>query len=164
MSINFFEAKCQSITRESLFGLCDDEDGSPAYLDYSNKAKWNAKVNNTVPPREMVFTAIDNCVEMFRENGEMENRCDGVLTYGDNIIFVELKNKGSNWISEGMRQLEVTIRVFDNSNGLSNYRHKRAFVANKKHPHFHKIDVEKKRKFWDDYRVRLNIDANIKIK
>jgi len=164
MSINFFEAKCQSTTGESLFGLCDNEDSSPAYLDFSSKTKWNATVNNSVPPKELEFVAIDNCIEILRENGEMDNRCDCLLTYPENIIFVELKNKSSNWVSEGMNQLEVTIKNFDNNHGLLNYQHKRAFVANKKHPYFRVIDVEKKRKFWDKYRVRLNIDAVIKIK
>lgn len=163
MSINFFEAKCKNTTKESLFGLCDNEDGSPAYLDFSDKIKWNASVNNSVPSKELVFIAIDNCIEILRENSEMDNRCDCLLTYPDNIIFVELKNKGSDWIGEGMNQLDVTIKNFDSNHGLSDYKHKRAFIANKKHPNFHVIDVEKKRKFWDKYRVRLNIDSVINV-
>jgi len=164
MSVNFFEAKCKSTTNKSLFGLCDNEDSSPAYPDFTNKSKWNATVNNSVPPKELVFVAIDNCIEIFRENNDMDNRCDCMITYPDNIVFVELKNKGSNWISEGINQIEVTLKNFNYNHDLSAYRHKRAFVANKKHPNFHVIDTEGKRKFWDKYRVRLNIDSVINVK
>jgi len=41
------------------------------------------------------------------------------------------------------------------------YKHKRAFVANKRHPSFNVIDIEKK--FWDKYKVRLNLEAQIRI-
>ena len=164
MSVNFFDAKCRSTTNNSLFGLCDNEDSNPAYLDFNNKSNWNASVTNSVPPKELVFIAIDNCIEIRRENGDMDNRCDCLLSYVDNIVFVELKNKGGSWISEGMNQIEVTLKNYNTNHDLSTIKHKRAFVANKRHPNFRVIDNEIKRRFWDKYRVRLNIDSEINIK
>ena len=163
MSVNFYETNCRSTTNKRLFGLCDNEDNSPAFIDFVNKSQWNALVINSAPPQEIIFVAIDNCIEIRRKNGEMDNRCDCLLTYPENIIFIELKNKGAQWITEGIDQIVATINNFNESHGLSQFGHKRAFVANKKHPNFRVIDTETKRKFWDNYKVRLNIDSVIKI-
>lgn len=163
MSVNFFEAKCKSSTSNTLFGLCDNEDNNPVFFDFVNENNWNAKVNNPASSREITLIAIDNCIETLRENGEMDNRCDCMLTYTDNIIFIELKNRSSDWISEGIRQIEVTLKNFKKNHDLSAIKHKRAFVANKKHPIFRVIDIEIKRRFWDKYRVRLNIEYEVTI-
>jgi len=93
MSVNFYETNCRSTTNKRLFGLCDNEDNSPAFIDFVNKSQWNALVINSAPPQEIIFVAIDNCIEIRRKNGEMDNRCDCLLTYPENIIFIELKNK-----------------------------------------------------------------------
>lgn len=48
----------------------------------------------------VTFTAIDHCIETLRADGSMDKRCDGVLTYGTTVIFVELKErggKGNGW-------------------------------------------------------------------
>lgn len=163
MSVDFFEAKCKSTTNKSLFGLCDNEDNSPAFIDFTDKSKWIATVYNSMPAKDLVFIAIDNCIDIYKKDGSMDPHCDCMLTYSENIVFVELKNKVSDWISEGMHQIEITLKNFRENHNLSEYKHKRAFVANKRHPNFHVIQVEAKRKFWDNYRVRINIDAEIKI-
>lgn len=162
MSIDFFEIKCQKSTHKALFGLCDDENNTPAYIDAEDMHKWNAKVINAAS-QTIFFTAIDNCIDIRRENGEMDNRCDCMLTYPHHIVFVELKNKGANWKKEAIEQIEFTIRHFGKNHNLSDIKHKRAFVANKRHPNFQVIDNELKRKFWDKYHVRLNIDTEINI-
>ena len=95
MSINFYEARCQSTTNEALCGLYDKEDKTPAKIVHIQKEKWNATIINPTQKR-ITHTAIDNCIEIMRANGEMDNRCDSMLTYPENIIFIELKNKGSN--------------------------------------------------------------------
>ena len=163
MRINFYEAKCQSTTSEELFGLYDKEDKSPAKIVHSQKDKWNATVINPTQ-KTITHTAIDNCIDIRRAKGEMDNRCDSMLSYPENIIFVELKNKVSDWRSDGVNQIEVTINNFISNHNLSAIKHKRAFVANRRHPDFHVIDNEQTRKFWDKYRVRLNISSEIYIK
>ncbi|MFN5894258.1 MAG: hypothetical protein ACK45Z_16760, partial [Dolichospermum sp.] len=109
MSINFFKSTCQSQTNQYKFGLCDDpnKDKDPAYIDTVDCSKWIAIVENN-QEIEVIFTAIDNCIEILRSNGERENRCDGMLTYNNHIIFVELKERkytNSVWIDEGENQL-----------------------------------------------------------
>ncbi|MFO5490953.1 MAG: hypothetical protein ACLBM6_00040, partial [Cuspidothrix sp.] len=116
MSINFFDANCQSQTNQPKFGLCNDPPPSkdPAYIDIDDCSKWIAIVENN-QEIEVIFTAIDNCIEILRSNGEGENRCDGMLTYNNHIIFVELKEKNfrNNWVAKGEKQLKNTISVWE---------------------------------------------------
>jgi hypothetical protein len=99
MSINFFDANCQSQTNQYKFGLCDDPNEDPAYIHIDDCSKWIAIVENN-QEIEVIFTAIDNCIEILRSDGTMDNRCDGMLTYNNHIIFVELKEKNyrNNWV------------------------------------------------------------------
>lgn len=165
MNINFYDANCQENGINYLrFGLCDDENGAVAYVNTDQEDKWIATVDN--PNRVLLtFTAVDNCIEIKRANGEMENRCDGMLTYPDNIVFVELKNQRTGgWLTDGLEQLESTIIAFRKNHSLDKIKYKRAFVANKRRIHFHVLDSERKRRFFDKYRVRLSVEGSIRIK
>ncbi|NJO14694.1 MAG: hypothetical protein HC877_02815 [Thioploca sp.] len=93
----------------------------------------------------------------------MERRCDGMLTYTDNIIFVELKNQRKNWISDAVEQLKITIECFTKHHDLNLFKRKRAFACNKKHPNFCTGHKETMKRFFDTYKIRLNIQAKIKI-
>ena len=163
MSVDFFDSKCLTKTSEVEFGLRDGVNEEMAYLDFTNKADWICTVkndNNT----EIEFRAVDKCVIILRENGDKEKSCDAILTYGLNIDFVELKNQRGEWITEGRKQLEKTIELFILNHGLENFKHKRAFVVNKKHPDFHVIENEIMIRFFRKYKVRLNVEATIIIK
>lgn len=162
MSVNFFSVACQETTTDVLFGLCDDQNGAKAYIDIVDQTKWVVTVENN-SSISVTFTAIDNCIQITRPNGDMDNRCDGMLTYIDNIIFVELKNQTKGWITEAIAQLETTINHFISNHNLDHFRYKRAFASNKRHPHFHVIDSELKQRFFHQYRVRVNIQAKIVI-
>lgn len=164
MNVNFYAAECQEegITHQ-LFGLCDNEDGSKAYVDTHQNNKWIATVSNPSSV-SLTFTAIDNCITIERANEDMEKRCDGMLTYSENIIFVELKNQGTGgWISEGLKQIESTIIQFKANHPLDEIKYKRAFVANRKKVRFQVLDPERKRRFFDKHRVRIHVGADIKI-
>ncbi|QJB42844.1 hypothetical protein [Dolichospermum flos-aquae] len=58
MSINFFDANCQSQTNQYKFGLCDDPNEDPAYIDtdIDDCSKWIAIVENN-QEIEVIFTA-----------------------------------------------------------------------------------------------------------
>ncbi|MGV6946777.1 hypothetical protein [Sphingobacterium kyonggiense] len=164
MKLDFYDAKCQSAGIDlQLFGICDDEDGKKAYVDSDQDNKWIATVLNS-RQLPITFTAIDNCIEILRDNGEMENRCDGMLTYPDNIVFIELKNQRTGgWIGDGLDQIETTIIHFKANHKLNDIKYKRAFVANKRKIYFHVLDTERKRRFFDKYRVRIHVGGDIKI-
>ncbi len=163
MSINFFDRGCQeSPITASSFGICDAQDGSKAYTDILDATTWVAKVENP-EAKAIIFTAIDGCIEILREDGSIERRCDAMLIYTDNIVFVELKEVNKQWINDAIEQLEITIQNFRANHDLNLFKHKRAFACNKKHPSFHVIEPETKRRFFDTYRVRLNVQAVIKV-
>ena len=163
MIVDFFDSKCLTKMSAAEFGLRDGVNEEMAYVDFQNKNEWICTVIND-NKIEIEFRAIDKCVIALKENGDKEKSCDAMLTYGENIDFVELKNKRGEWITEGRLQLEKTIELFDLHHGLNNFKHKRAFVANKKHPDFHVLENETMRRFFTKYKVRLNVEATIKIK
>lgn len=165
MAIDFFIQACQTenIT-DKVFGLCDDDDNSvktPAYISRDVNDKWIAKVNNT-SGKSLNFTAIDNCVEIKRDNGDMESRCDAMLTNEDNIVFVELKTKNSDWIKGAVEdQLQTTIDYFKENHDISKYKKKRAFVCNRKHPNFQVSYKDLMNQFYKQNGIRLNLEARI---
>lgn len=153
-----------------LFGICDGIDGQKAFSQTDNEHTWVVKVLNPTG-RAVTFVAIDNCIEIRREDGSMSRRCDSLLFYEDNLVFVELKNQRQRWIEDAIEQLEETIKHFignqvnygDGFIDIAQYRHKRAYASNKRHPHFQVIDTDTKQRFFNQYRFRVNIQADIKI-
>ena len=167
MSINFFDTNCQSQTNQPKFGLCDDPPPSkdPAYINIDDSGKWIAIVENN-QELEVIFTAIDNCIELLRSDGKMDNRCDGMLTYNNNIIFVELKERkytNSVWIDDGENQLRKIISVFINNHDLQIFKSKKAYIANSKKPQFQYSHKERMQKFRNDTGFTLIIQNTIKV-
>ena len=168
MSINFFDECCQSKTDQPKFGLCDEPSPSkePAYIDIdvsNEETRWIAIVEN--PDKiEVIFTAIDNCIEIEESDGK---RCDGMLTYEDCIIFVELKErnyKNRIWIDEGEQQLENTINIFSKNHDMADYKSKKAYIANRKKPKFQYGHKDTMQRFKNKTGFRLNIENIIKIR
>lgn len=163
--IDFFKKDCQQHTNALEFGLCDETDENektPAFINEENSALWIAKVSNQTQ-KNVIFTAIDNCISILRTDGNMEKSCDGMLTHDDNIDFVELKEGRMSWIQGGIEQLKITVEIFSENHDLSQYRKKRAFLANRKHPHFQHSRKEDMQKFKNETDVRLIIHNRIKI-
>lgn len=162
---NFFEDSCREVAITTIrFGICDPQNGAPAYVDHQSENDWIAIVSNpdAVP---INFTAIDNCIDIRRDNGDMDLRCDGMIDYEENIIFVELKNQiTGGWSAEGVTQIESTILHFQQHHDLSVYKYKRAFVINKKRKRFQVIDTDLKKRLFQTYRIRINIGGDITIK
>ena len=170
MNINFFDERCQSKINSSKFGLCDEPSPSqkPAYIDTdicNEQEKWIAIVENKTEI-EIIFTAIDKCIEIKRVDGKMDSRCDGMLTYPDSIIFVELKERmveNSVWVGKGEKQLRNIISVFKKNHNVDSYKSKKAYIANNKKPNFQSSQINRMEKFKDDTGFRLRIENTIKI-
>jgi len=160
--LDFFDPMFQEKPLNNLqFGLCDNEDGTAAFTDTTNKDKWVATVENP-NGLTLIFTAIDKGVIKDNECSGYE-RCDGMLTSDCHLCFVELKNERGEWVQKGISQLESTIKLFDDTHPgrKKQYISKKAYVCNKKHPHFHRIENEQNLKFFRAYRFRLVIQAKI---
>lgn len=149
-----------------MFGLCDDQPPlpkGPAYIDEHNGAKWVAVVVND-PSESIVFTAIDNCIDIFRLDGKMEKRCDGMLCFDRTVIFVELKQmdtKEVGWIKDGEQQLRTTISYFENEADSEKFTIKKAYIANSERPRFRDSQQERMEKFENDTGYVLRIENRI---
>lgn len=165
MSVNFNNDKCQSISKEKLFGLCDDPPPAknPAYLDETDRSKWIAVVVNA-HNFIVTFTAIDACIDIFREDGKMAKRCDGMLTYNNKISFVELKDRsplGNEWVKDGEKQLRATISYFEKTDQANDFLSKKAYIANKRHPEFKNSQLMRMEKFYSETGYVLRIEGQI---
>ncbi|MDR3060213.1 MAG: hypothetical protein LBU84_18990 [Prevotella sp.] len=158
--MNFYCIDCQEQPQSvSIFGLCDDQNGTKAYTDVINQEQWIATVNN--PNNiEITFTAIDKCV-IKNDEERGRGRCDGMLTSDNHIYFIELKDQASNWMKHAIEQLESTIQFYMANHDISIYRHKKAFACNKRHRRFQEIDNELNLRFFRTYGVRIDAQADV---
>lgn len=165
MSINFSQVKCQGNTNKKLFGLCDDPPPAikPAYIDENDGTKWIAVVINEAK-HKVTFTAVDNCVEIEREDGKMAKRCDGILFYNSTITFVELKKRdslGNDWVIDAEKQLRSTISYFEDTEEADNYNKKKAYIANSERPKFKESQIRRMNQFLEDTDYVLRIEKRI---
>ncbi|MBS1571899.1 MAG: hypothetical protein JST62_05830 [Bacteroidetes bacterium] len=167
MSANFFETDCKESSRnEKQFGICDDQNGTKAYTDTTDNRKWIAKVTNN-NDIDISFTTIDNCIVVYKEGTkEKESSCDGMLTFAQSLYLVELKKQSTGgWIADAKGQLENTIKLLSKNHDLSNFRFKKAFACNRKHPNFTVIDTAERKSFFERTNgFRIDVQTEIKIK
>jgi len=166
MSVNFFNAECQKTTNVKKFGLFDAENNTPAIIKLTDELSWNATVLNG-EARQILFTAVDNCIEILRENGEMDSRCDVILSYDSNLLFVELKNKRDSWQAEGLAQIEATMNRMkeENEEYYFSFKKRKAIVANTKHqfPCFRDVNLAQREYFMKRHKARIQFEAEILI-
>ncbi len=164
MRVNFNKTDCQKRISEKKFGLYDEEDKTPAKIIETDEQTWNAIVINK-ESKTILFTAIDNCIDIFRKNGEMDSRCDCMLTYDSTLLLVELKNKRDSWQTEGLAQIENIAQrmISENSDYYYSFKKRKAVVANRKNqfPSFHESNAEQRQYFSSKYKMRIQFDAEI---
>jgi hypothetical protein len=163
MIIDFFDPKCQTTTSEIEFGICDDPPPSnkPAYISTTDSERWIATARNS-NGEALVSTAIDRCIEIKRDNGELESRCDAMIICGNKIIFVELKEGNSKgWLAKGEEQLKTIIDIFGETHSLDSYGSKIAYVANKFKPDLESSQKTRIQKFKDQTGFTLRITNKI---
>lgn len=158
--MDFFKPECQSGPfNQAQFGLCDDQNSTPAYVDTAKPDTWVATVQNP-GQRPVTFTAIDKCV-MRDADKPGRGRCDGMLTTDDLLYLVELKDQKTNWMPQAIAQLESTIQLLCAHHDLTRFRHKKAFACNKRHKGFEVIDNERQLRFFRTYGFRLDARATV---
>ncbi len=167
MSVDFFNTDCRESARNNTsFGICDNRDGTKAYTDIQNENNWIAKVKNK-NQIEVAFTAIDNCITILKERtNDEESTCDGMLIFQNSIFLIELKKQRTGgWLPESKDQLKNTIKLLSKNHNLAEFRYKKAYACNKKHPNFTKIENETSKKFFKETNgFRIDAQAEIVIK
>lgn len=130
---HIFNTLCEDKTSEKLFGICDDKPHQRAYIDTQDGRKWIAVINNDIR-HSITFTALDNCIEFNKANGKKESRCEGILTYGETIIFVEAKERkgpAKTWAKDADKQLRNSIRLIESKVNLDLFSIKKAAITNR---------------------------------
>ena len=166
MNVDFFNTSCKEPVRTNeKFGICDDQDGIKAYSSIDTSTNWIATVINETQI-EVSFTAIDNCIITLKEGTQdKESSCDGMLTFSNSVYLVELKNQRTGgWLPSAIGQLKNSIKLLKASNNLEEIRYKKAYACNSKHPNFQVMEVERKKKFYDETGFRIDAQAKIVIK
>lgn len=165
MPIDFFENKCKSTSNKIEFGLCDDPPPAenPAYIDESDASKWIGIVKNNTN-KEIEFIAIDACIDIRRPDGKLESRCDGLLSFDNNLIFVELKSReGGQWLKKGREQLTITIDIFKSHYDITKYDDVYGNVCNGLRPQSHSGHAANIQQFYDETGLVLKGDRTIEI-
>lgn len=167
--INFFPSEHITSSCKRKFGICDYPGPSTtmAYIAEKQGEDWIAAVDNYNRIR-VYFVPIDHCIELWRADGIMDNRCDGCLFYDETIIFVELKQRsprGGNrqWIDMADKQLRSTIRHFEKEDVAANFSVKKAYIANSEKPKFISTRMERMDRFFTDTGYVLYIKNRIDI-
>ena len=161
MKLNFFENSCRKDTDAKRFGICDPEGALPAFITTDGAKKWIAIVMNPTK-KNIQFYAIDHCLVMTKSGREIK-RCDAMLHYDQNLVFVELKEVIKSRVSSAIKQIESTIKVFSKNHDLNSFSKKRAFIANRRQPAFKYSQREKMQNFYNKHKVRLILHNEIKI-
>ena len=162
---DIFKLLCQDITQEKKFGICDDIPNHRAYVDLNNGSKWMTVVqNNSMLP--VTFTALDNCIELRGTDGKMESRCEGIITYGNTIIFIEIKERtgdSKTWAKDADKQLRATISSIKSKINLDSFETKRAAITNRLQSRSKEKHTVRMKKFLEDTGYLLSVDNRIKI-
>lgn len=153
---------CLTVTNCPLFGICDDVENSPAYIDQENAEKWIATVING--EKECLnFYAIDHCAVFYREENKKISTCDAALQRGDNLMFIELKNrKGRGWLSKASAQLKSTLDLYKahQSNQTENIV---CYAANLMRPSAPSSSIGARKAFKEETGFTLKVSTEIRV-
>ncbi len=120
----------------SVFGICDPVGERPAYTAEVEDGtdKWCAQVDNPAT-KQVHFVPIDKNILFYKENGDLDSSCDGMLFVPecDMLAFVELKDVRKQWINKAVSQLKITIARFLANTKHPSFKHQYAFACNRKH-------------------------------
>lgn len=111
--MSFFDSKCLKEINLAEFGLCDDKENQPAYIDTQDKSKWIAEIINPVS-LDVEFYAIDNCLLFENKNNNKISTCDAAIKIEESkLYFIELKRrKSKGWIGKAKKQLKSTLELY----------------------------------------------------
>lgn len=153
--INFFDYNTGPHTYKE-FGLCDDNNQTPVYIDQDNRNKWIAKVDNSLQV-QLFLVPVDNMIKFPKG----VKRCDAIIYSDKSIFFVELKNQRTSWLQNAIDQLQDTISVFDSNHNISDFISKRAYACNKAHPNYNCSSKEAIQNFYNRNKIVLRTSTEI---
>ncbi len=162
---DIFRTLCQDVTNGHRFGLCDDRRHQRAYIDEIDGQKWTAVVDNR-HNRKIEFTSLDNCIEFNKANGKGESRCEGMLTFEDTIVFVEMKERrgdAKKWAKKTDDQLRNSILIVEAKVNLDQFIVKKAYICNRHQKNLNESHAVRAKKFQEETGYVLRVENRINI-
>lgn len=165
--IDFFAAEYRTEDEQTskTVGIVDG-DSAPAFTSDSESNNWNAVINNP-NGKSFQLIPIDYNIEIEGDDGQKESTCDAmVLCESERFLaFVELKIVRVGGDADARKQLKNTIQIFNERHDYKafNTKNRRAYVANREHPYFHKSSKNEEEEFRDKLHFRLLQQKDIKI-
>lgn len=164
MILMLFKEDCMEATQASKFGLCDDDDSKPAYIDLTDKDSWQAEIENQEEV-QVYFYSLDACADIKDANNNIVSLCDGALKTPNKLFFVELKNrKSKGWRSDAIKQLKNTLDIFF-AVGPANLPVKniKCYICNRRKPNPPLTNLAPIQQFKQETGVTLFVQKLIKI-
>lgn len=153
--INFFDYNTGPHTYKE-FGLCDDRNQTPVYIDQDNRDKWIANINNSQQV-QLFLIPVDNKIDF---PGWLK-KCDAIIYSDKTILFIELKDQRTSWLQNAIEQLQDTISVFNNNHDISVFINRKAYACNKAHPNYNCSNKETIQNFYNRNRIVLRTTTKI---
>lgn len=167
VNIDFFDTKhkTEPPRNDTRFNLYDPGENHPV-ITTTDPNLYQAKVSND-HNYLIELIPIDHNIDLKDSNDNQLSTCDGLLhTVGNNgfIAFFELKDEMKDWITDAVSQLEQTIEIFRRHHKSSDFLHRYAFAANKRHPRFAFSHKEMMQQFKNRYDFHLLIQNDIVVR
>lgn len=166
MKVNFFaqEHRKEPLKQDPLLGICDPEGELPAYTTTEHGAdKWCATIQNNEKKR-LQFIAVDKNIDIRKPDGKQESRCDGMIFVADTkeLSFIELKDYHiGGYIGSAEEQLLKTLEYFLANHHYEDFKNRRAFACNPRHPYFAFSARQRITEFYKQTHFRLLPQATI---
>ena len=160
--------RLEPVRNDKEAGICDPAGEKPAYstADKDSPDKWVATIKN-LERKDFQFVPVDKNIVYYREDGQKESSCDGMILYNEDssVCFVELKNvRTAGWLADAVSQLTKTIAVFNQNHNYRDFSDRTAYAANCHHPSFQNSCRELLQEFRRTTHFRLAPQATVAIK
>ncbi len=168
--VNFYQwDSCQQILSEPRFWLVERGNNKPISIYTEEEANKATLVINDNRKTLLVLPIDKNVpIKKIDNPNDEESLCDVLIqTQTDNelIIFAELKNARSSFISKAADQLEITINAYRKShiNLLESFQKRFAYITHRSDYRVYVSHKDLSRKFRTEYRCKLCIEKDIAI-
>lgn len=160
----FFEERCRTGINNQRFGIRDDIENQPAYIDIECEEKWGAEIINATG-QALDFYALDSCLTLRNADNSIPSLCDAAIQTAQNeLYFIELKNRASKgWRGKAMQQLRNTVELYRAKEGKNHFIKITCCVCNSQKPRAPESNLSPMRQFERELGCRLLVQAKVEV-
>lgn len=160
----FFEEHCRTRLNNKRFGIRDDIENQPAYIDIKQEKQWSAEIINSTG-QDLDFYAVDNCLDIRDPDNNIPSLCDAAIqTLQNELYFLELKNRASKgWRGKAMQQLRNTVALYREKQDEQQSAKITCCICNSQKPRAPESNLLPIRQFESKLGCRLLLQTEIEI-